>query len=299
VQYYDLFACPLSVYQLWLYLHNPDAGQYSGIASVTLAELQDTLASSSYVRSHLITAHGLHALSGRQHLLDAFQQRSQQAARYWKRARTYIAIYRFFPFIRMLGVSGSLALDNARVESDIDIFTVCRSKRIWMTRMLVVGFARLTGMYRTDRKTAGKLCFNHFVTMDGLQIDHQTLYTAHLFSHLVPGYGHETYRHFQQHNLWIRRYVPKYPWYLYPPFPVYEDTFVSRLVKRSAELLLGGWFGDIVENVCKKIQLHRIARDRRRLAPSAQVVTTDACLRFHLESQEIATLTTLASHKDK
>jgi hypothetical protein len=186
----------------------------------------------------------------------------------------------------MVGVSGSLAQESAKQSSDIDFFIIAASHRIWWVRFWSKLLLKITRLDRSESKTGGHFCYNHYVSTDSLKLDSESEYVARLFSHLVPIYGFAIYRDFCSTNAWIGRFVAQYPIYHFPAFKIAEDHGIGGQAKRVGENLLHGKWGDWCEHSLKQLQLHRILRDNRRLDPGAQVVTTDAVLRFHLEAKE-------------
>src|SRR3989344_5441279 len=44
----------------------------------------------------------------------------------------------FFPTIILIAVTGSLAVDNARVDDDLDFFIITRADTLWLTRLIAI-----------------------------------------------------------------------------------------------------------------------------------------------------------------
>ncbi len=279
VLYYDLLNYPLTWVELQQYLC-PCGTQ--GLRIDQLRERAFALAAQGF----LGTADDYIFLYGRGALVERRELDQAVDRRLWKRARTFFDRFRWVPFVRMVAVSGSLALNRSTAGSDIDIFIVAQEGRIWLVRALCVFIARIWGLYRSESQVAGRLCLNHFVTDEALTLDHQNQYTARLFSHLVPGYGLDVYHQFQRANLWVCGYVPSYPWDNYPPFEVRESRGPVSCFRRLGEMLLKGRIGRYLETAVKHYQLRRINRDERRFDERAQIVLSDQLLRFHLQAQE-------------
>lgn len=278
--YYDAFDFPLTLYELWHYLE-PNVSTCNGF--VALDQLVAAL-SADPLCSRLTVTDDYIVLQGRTSLI-ARREMSRQK-HYWRRVRWMVKGMQRLPFVRMIAVSGTLALDGTRGDSDIDLFIVAAPGRIWTTRFFCKVLTMLFGLHRTPTKQAGRFCLNHFVTADQLAIDHQNLYTARLFSHLAVSYSLRAYFQFMHANAWINQYVARYPWPNYPPYGVLEDHGASGWCKAAVEKILGERLGRSLESLLRNKQLAHITQDGRRHAASAQVITTDQCLRFHLEAQE-------------
>jgi len=74
------------------------------------------------------------------------------------------AFLSFIPFVRLVRVLGSVAIGNARANSDIDLSIGVARGRLWLTRALVTLTAHLLGVRRWGSHTADRLCFNHYTT---------------------------------------------------------------------------------------------------------------------------------------
>ncbi|OGD67885.1 hypothetical protein A3F08_03185 [Candidatus Berkelbacteria bacterium RIFCSPHIGHO2_12_FULL_36_9] len=79
-----------------------------------------------------------------------------------KKASQMASLLCFIPYIRGVLLTGSMAEQNIKEESDIDFFVQTKKGRIWMTRGLVVFFLTIIGQYRSKRITAGKICPNWY-----------------------------------------------------------------------------------------------------------------------------------------
>jgi len=290
VDYYDLLDYPLTAVELQHYLGHLQSPGLEGLKARCLKlAAGGTL---SLIDEYVV-------LKGREQLVETREKNACINQRNWKRARFFIRLFGFVPFVRLVAVSGSLALDRSNPESDIDVFIVAGSGRIWFVRAMCVFISRIFGSYRTEQQVSGRLCLNHFVTDDAMLLDHRNLYTARLFSHLVPGYGLDCYHAFQKANLWIRDLIVSYPWDNYPPFQVMEAGGVSSHLKRAGERVLSGRLGGFMEQAVKRFQLGRIAHDQRRLDERAQIVLSDQVLRFHLQAQEPVMLSAFQRKMDQ
>ena len=74
------------------------------------------------------------------------------------------AFLSFIPFVRLVRVLGSVAIGNARANSDIDLSIGVARGRLWLARALVTLVAHLLGVRRWGSHTADRLCFNHYTT---------------------------------------------------------------------------------------------------------------------------------------
>lgn len=124
-----------------------------------------------------------------------------QGQHLWERARFYVRLIAYFPFVRMVAVSGGLSMDNAR-DSDIDLLIVTAPERLWLVRGLAVALVRLA------RLRGDKLCPNFLLTENALAIPDRELYNAHEIVQMVPLFGLPVYRKMRELNSWAETFLP-------------------------------------------------------------------------------------------
>jgi len=159
------------------------------------------------------------------------------------------------PFIRFIGLTGSLAYDIVNENSDIDIFIITSAKRIWTCRFFVMLFLKIFRLQRIgDSKTAraGKICPNRFVSDDYLMINPQNRYHAQDYSQMVPLFDDNIYDKFLSENSWMKKYGY---------FPnrrliiLVRSAGILSSIRKISEYILRGRFGDWVEAKTKKYQI--------------------------------------------
>ena len=143
--------------------------------------------------------------SGRENLVTERQARMAASARLWAKARRYVGALRRIPFVRMAGVSGSLAVNNAREGADdIDLFCIAQPKRVW----LVMLYLKVLALYSQRTDASAMLCPNTCLGEDRLEITAQNLYMAHQIMHVVPLWGAAVYAKFLRQNGWVGAFLP-------------------------------------------------------------------------------------------
>ncbi len=120
----------------------------------------------------------------------------------------------FIPSILFIGITGSLAMNNAKRESDIDLLIITRSGTLWPTRFISVVLLLLFGFKLRragNRDEADKLCLNMWLDETRLDLPQmpRNAYTAHEIAQTVPlinrDYVHERWVTL---NKWIFDYWP-------------------------------------------------------------------------------------------
>ena len=194
VHYRDLFCHALTIEELrnYLVLLPGENG--------AIDEALETL-----LESHLSRCGDYITWKGREGLVDERRARLAASARLWTRAQQYAPVIRRIPFVRMAGISGSLAVNHAGEGSDdIDLFCIAHPNRVWVAML----YLKLLALYsqRVDGNAA--LCPNTCLAEDQLQITAQNLYMAHQMVQVVPLWGDDVYAKFLRRNAWVARFLP-------------------------------------------------------------------------------------------
>ena len=123
-------------------------------------------------------------------------------------------LLRFVPGIKMAAVTGSLAMENATDESDIDLMIITKKGTLWTTRLLVYWFIGLFGIpfRRAGRQgERDKLCLNIWLDESDLiwNKKDRNIYSAHEIGQIRPLVNKDkTYENFLRANQWILKFWP-------------------------------------------------------------------------------------------
>jgi hypothetical protein len=187
--YADVFDYPLSSAEIHHYL--------TGIRA-SREEVEQVLQGNRL----LVRTGGWYTLRGRERLATIRRRREQIAARMWPQALGYGRLIAGLPFVRMVAVTGSLAMNNVENNPDIDYLVVTVGGRLWMVRAIILAVARLASLHGI------RLCPNYLVTEQALVFEEQTLYAAHELAQMIPLFGMEVYRRIIRMNRWTERFLP-------------------------------------------------------------------------------------------
>lgn len=307
IRYWGLFDRPVTAVELWRCLiveSEPNTARWHGQHVPALIDVAAALQESPWLKTKISHRWGYYFQRGREALVELYLRRFLKAQLKWKITRRVGRLLQYVPFVRGIFVTGSLAIMNTNDESDLDLLVVTHPQRIWLTRLLLLLVTQLTGRRRThwDRKAPDKICLNHYVTEDSLAIARpiRTLYTAMLYTHLVPLAGLHLYKRFQQVNSgWLKRFVmyPEVPplppaQYVAPLRQGYGGRPFSQLmlfVKRVIERLLGEPLFDVLERKAEKLQ-RRVVAEHTVPGQAGRIALSDQELAFHPDSKEASLL---------
>jgi len=188
----------------------------------------------------------------------------------------------------MVAISGSLAMNNPKKESDIDLLIISKSGRIWTCRGLVTLFCHLIGQRRHGKLTQDRICLNHYLTNNSLKIPFRSLYNAQTYVHLVPILEIEKgiYRKFQKANQWINQYLSFCPRKERGYLKIIKLNSLFTFTRRLREFFLNERIGDWLESILRKFQEKRIKKDPLTYQSGGRVVFDDNQLEFHPDSPE-------------
>ena len=187
--YADVFDYPLTVPEVYRYLTSTTA---------TIEEVQNALSDAS----HFSQVEDYFTLRDREKIVETRKRRARTAAHLWHKAARYGRVIATLPFVRMVAVTGSLAMNNTDEGKDIDYMIVTEPDHLWTSRALSLFIARIA-------KLEGiQLCPNYLVTTHALELNERSLYVAHEVAQMIPLSGLEVYDEICRRNDWIYSYLP-------------------------------------------------------------------------------------------
>lgn len=193
VAYVDVFDYALTAAEIHRYLE--------GMAA-TPAEVQTALAHGR-LQPHCLSQVGdYYTLAGREETVAARQARAAAAAQLWPTAIAYGHLIANMPFVRMVAITGSLAMDNVEGRADIDYLLVTRNGRLWLSRAFTIAVVRLAA------RRGHWLCPNYILAERALNFPDQNLYTAHEVVQMIPLSGADVYQNIRCINAWADTFLP-------------------------------------------------------------------------------------------
>lgn len=260
VLYADVFDAPMTVPEIHHFLIHD--------GPVSLGDVQQTLDTSAHLQSALVRCNGYLALQGRDALFPLREQREAASETLWPQAVRYGRWLARLPFVRMVGLTGALAVHNpSDQQDDLDYMIVTVPGRVWTARAFAVLLVRLARLWGVD------LCPNYVVAEDALEQGQHTLFMAHQVAQVVPIYGQALYDRLRSANRWASRFLPNAQQALYPA-GAQPPGRVWGFYKRALEVLLGGRPGDMLERWERERKLRRFARQMQTAHSAAQLDET-------------------------
>ncbi len=166
-------------------------------------------------KKKIIQRKGFYVLKGRGSLVDLRIGRKTPSDEYLRSARLISHLFKLVPWIRLVGISGDLSMENASADSDIDLFIITQKNRLWLSRLSVLFILSLLEKRRrkgdSKKSAAGKFCLTLLIEEDQLEQKRKDLYTAHEVLQMRPIWDrNKMYTAFLQQNAWAFSYMPNW-----------------------------------------------------------------------------------------
>ncbi len=234
---------------------------------VPMDDIRRCLSLSPLLRGCLIEDGGYYACADRAELIALRCDRAQAAETLWERAQHWGTMIARLPFVRMVGITGALAMQNpSDASDDLDFLVVTAPGRVWLARAVTILLVRLAKLRSVH------LCPNYIVAEDALVQQRQDLYIAHEVVQVVPVYGSAVYRKLLRVNCWTLDHLPN------STAPANAEDRPLRqpwiAIKTGLEWLLGGPLGDWLEGWEYVRKRRRFASELKRPNSAALLDTT-------------------------
>ena len=235
--YFDIFQYPLTPEEIIQFL---PCKVDEFFLQECLAELQEEKA--------IFHAQGFYSIQNNPLLGHRRKQGNQLAKKLSAKA---LKIGRFlyqFPFVRAVGISGSLSKNYADENADIDFFIITKANRLWIARTLMHLFKKFT--FLTGKQHY--YCMNYYIDEKALLLEEKNIFTAIEIKTLLPVSGEQTIKHFFGANKWAAEFLPACHYRRQEK----NDPRVSWL-KKILEWMLNGKIGDRLENYFFRLTQYR------------------------------------------
>ncbi|HLM84354.1 MAG TPA: hypothetical protein VK254_04085 [Candidatus Bathyarchaeia archaeon] len=271
--YYDILSYPLTAFEVWKHL--------LAEKSFTLGEVIEEL-DSYKLKGRIEEFRGFYFLKGRRDLVGRRIQRDKNSIVKFAIAERVARWLRFVPFVRMVAVTGTLAMKNCEKNSDIDFFVVLEKGRIFTGRLLVTALVHLLGKRRYGKNIKNRICLNYFVATESLRIERQDLFAANEYSFIYPLFGLDVFEDFCETNLdWIKKFKPNWEIpYIEPARYCVEHSIFSSDLQKLSGVLINRLWGDRLESWLGQKQIARIRRNPLTKKEGAYIEATEENLIF-------------------
>ena len=277
IVYYDLLDYPMTSFEIWKYLINEGQKKEKRL----LLEVIEALESDT-IKKGIEEYCGFYFVTGRKDLVIQRMERNKISETKYKIIRIVVFWLKFVPYVRMVAVTGRMAMKNASAKSDLDLLVVLKHGRIFTGRTLVTFFIHILGRRRYGKKITNRVCLNYFITDKSLEIALKDLFSSSEYTFITPMFGWNIFQGFQKKNGWIRKFRAGYQRDELANMKTIHDTQLSRFLRLTGEKLTDF---QLLEDWLKKWETRRIARDPRTQKEGSIIIADDESLVFLPEPQ--------------
>lgn len=210
--YHDLFDYPLTFGELYRLLIAEKKTKERDVQKTLVMMEADPSINSGQVQR--IEADGFfYFLRGRKRIVSLRKRREKYSREKLAIAKRVMKWLGLIPTIRMIGVTGAVAVGNAKKNDDIDFLMITASGRVWLTRILAVLLIEVLGKRRrpADKEVRDKICLNVFLDEEHLKMPKgkRNLFVAHEIGQMRVLYQkNNVYQKFLRENRWMRNFLP-------------------------------------------------------------------------------------------
>lgn len=179
-------------------------------------------------------------ITDRPEIVNIRKQREADSHKAFERAMFYGRLIGKLPFIRMVALTGSLAMLNLSKNNDMDYMLVVKPGRVWAARAFVLLFGKLARLF------GDVICPNIIVSENALAWDVRNLYTAREFAQMIPVSGMDVFNCLRMVNLWVLDILPNLNTNVI--LSDAKDLKAGVAIQIFIETLLAGKHGDLLES---------------------------------------------------
>lgn len=189
----------------------------------------------------------------------------------------YIRYIKNIPWLRMIWIGNSIAMNSSSTESDIDLFIVTTPNSLWFNRIIITFLFQILGVRKTTKKHAWRFCLSFFATTDWLNFRswkiENDIYLYFWIVYFIPILDHNnTYDLFlKQNNSWadfsqytVRMNMNKN--YI---------TYNKNNIKKPWKII------EKIDSVLKMLFLPKTLKHYEKIWHPYWVIITDHLLKFH------------------
>lgn len=280
--YYDIFNFPLKAWEIHKWLIEKDA---------SLKQVENSL-KSLIKKSKIKKQNDYYFLAARKKLVRERELKELSSRHHLTIAKYISILFKLIPWIKLVGISGSLSMMGSSKKDDIDLFVITGKNRIWISRLLLIFINSLTGLRRTRREKIlsahGKICINLILDTESLEQNKKNIYVAHeVLQTKILWQRDEIYSDFLHTNFWAFKFLPNWK------STIIESQKLKVKSQKQNSKLKSSKTVDLLEKLAKRLQLKIMGN------PDKSERIEDSALYFHPEDKGVKILETYSRNLKK
>jgi predicted nucleotidyltransferase len=257
--YFDIFNYPLTKDEIHQFL----------LGQLSMRQLQKCL--EQMVEDRIIfNQQEFYSLQNNLLLIHRRRMGNQRAEQLLTKAEKIGRFLYQFPFVRAVGVSGSLSKNFADENADIDFFIITKANRLWIARTLMHLYKKLT--YLVGRQHY--YCMNYYIDEEALPLKDKNIYTAIELKTLLPLNGQPAMQKLFDLNKWTNEWFPQCEYRQ----QLKKDPSNS-LIKKIGEWIfnnsVGNWIDDRLQTITSRRWKKKEAKGKKNNSGRTVGLITD------------------------
>lgn len=252
LSFFDISQFPLSQIEIEKYLHRTTASPLD--LSIMLKRLQG--------KGLIAQKGGFWFLQGRSKITKIRKKRLEISDQKLKRVFRYIKLLKLIPFIKSVSVCNTLAYKNAKKKSDIDLFVITETDRLWIARALSLFLFNLLGIRGKTgevKNPENQFCFSFFLTSNNLELNKIYLqpfdpYLSYWIATLKPVFGYSYFAKLVRKNIWYKKELPNH---IFEKIEKEKPTLIG-FIKFLTEKLINFLGGKTIDKKLYHLQARKI-----------------------------------------
>jgi len=278
--YFDLFIFPLTKIELYKNL-------YSLENKISFQDFLNILENSNQLKNIISEKEGFYFLKNKENIVRERKEKYIISYKKYILAKRFIKILSLFKSFKFIGVcSNSLVLDNAKDDSDIDLFIITKENRVWTARLISVLIAKILNLRPKENNKKNKMCLSFYVDEKKMNMERfsdNNIYFIYWVSQIIPIYDEGDYSiRFFKENIWIKETLKN----------IFEfNTGYKRKINNTKKIInirniLNYFSSDFLENIFKKIQLKTFNKEiKNKLNINDDVFCDDYIIKLHTKDR--------------
>ena len=208
--------------------------------------------------------------------------RSQSNQKLIDKTLRWAWIFKLCPFIDLVAVCNTLGFNAAKKGSDIDLFIVTSSGKLFTGRTFITLLTQIFGLRRHGKKIKERFCLSFLVDKSSEDVfklaNKEAVYFTYWLKNLRVMYARnsEAVEDLAASNkYWVSQYLH------HPKFNTEEIKEGKNIIGKFIEFLLNGGTGEMIENRLKTWQLKRAKGKAAELQDLSGTVLSETILKFH------------------
>lgn len=273
--YFDIFNFPLTSFEIWKNLYSKEKCE--------LWEVIKTLNESEFLKTKLEQRESLYFLKGKEENIQKRKDNYIHTHYKYKKGLKFIKLISCFDCIKSIFIVNSMAIDNAKDGSDIDLFVITQKNKIWIARFISVLLAKMLRLRPNEETKKDKICLTIFLDEQDLNLKrvcaNNDIYYIYWINQVVPIYDNGIYKDFIKQNSWSTENIQN----IFEYNVGYKRKIEDKKIKKTQRKISKIFSFNFLNKLSKKIQLKIFPKEIKEkiYTDSEDVVVNDTIIKLH------------------